>query len=363
MIPSTPTAPLVIRARREPCLSPARPLYVEPIASEAVKPLSTRSEEYELGIPVDRSTATLTANSTLGLYRGLTTFNQPFYYCDGVTYILLAPIAITDAPVYDLRWNRLDTSRNYYRVTDILRTLDAMSWVKRITDSQILSLEVAQYPQLAMNGAYSAAEVYTESDIQYFVQYAGARGIDVLMEIDTPRHTAIIGATCPDYVTCFDAVPWATYANEPPAGQLRFTLPEVMNFTASLLVGVANTLPLSYISTGGDELNTNCYVNDTLTQMQLNSTNTTPKNTFTQTTHGALMATGNTSVVWECASAATLSKTKIIQDIEYIANWHVHIISKGHVQCWFEISIKVRDSQNTMLYDVLQLLGRKASSA
>jgi len=33
--------------------------------------------------------------------------------------------------------------------------------------------------------------------------------------------------------------------------------------------------------------------------------------------------------------------------------------SKGHTQCWFDISIEVGDSQNTFLYGVLQLLGRK----
>jgi hexosaminidase len=72
----------------------------ESISSEAVKPLGTRSEEYALTIPADGSAATLTANSTLGLYRGLTTFNQLFYYYNGVTYTLLAPIAITDTPAY-----------------------------------------------------------------------------------------------------------------------------------------------------------------------------------------------------------------------------------------------------------------------
>lgn len=72
----------------------------EPIASEAVKPLGTRREEYALTIPADGSAATLAANSTLGLYRGLTTFNQLFYYYGGVTYTLLAPISITDTPAY-----------------------------------------------------------------------------------------------------------------------------------------------------------------------------------------------------------------------------------------------------------------------
>jgi len=72
----------------------------EPIASEAIKPLGTRREEYALTIPVEGSAATLTANSTLGLYRGLTTFNQLFYYYGGTTYTLLAPIVITDTPAY-----------------------------------------------------------------------------------------------------------------------------------------------------------------------------------------------------------------------------------------------------------------------
>ncbi|KAJ8587072.1 glycoside hydrolase family 20 protein [Rhizopogon salebrosus TDB-379] len=300
---------------------------VEPIASEAVKPLGTRTEEYSLTIPADGSAATLTANSTLGLYRGLTTFNQLFYYYGGVTYTLLAPIAITDMPAYPYRGLGLDTSRNYYPVADVLRTLDAMSWVKintfhwHITDSQSFPLEVAQYPELAMNGAYSPAEVYTESDIQYIVQYAGARGIDVLLEIDTPGHTAIIGASYPDYIACFDETPWSQYANEPPAGQLRFALPEVMNFTASLLADVAKTLPSSYMSTGGDELNTNCYANDYPTQLQLNSTNTTLNDalsTFTQITHAALIAEGKTPVVWE----------------EMVLNWNVTLSNETIVMVW-----------------------------
>ncbi|OJA11058.1 hypothetical protein AZE42_07174 [Rhizopogon vesiculosus] len=297
----------------------------EPIASEAVKPLGTRSEEYALTIPADGSTATLTANSTLGLYRGLTTFNQLFYYYGGVTYTLLAPIAITDTPAYPYRGLGLDTSRNYYPVTDILRTLDAMSWVKintfhwHITDSQSFPLEVARYPELAMNGAYSSREVYTESNIQYIVQYAGSRGIDVLLEIDTPGHTAIIGTSYPDYVACFDVTP-TPY--EPPAGQLRFALPEVMDFTASLLVDVAKTLPSYYFSTGGDELHTDCYADDYPTQQQLNSTGTTLNdalNTFTQTTHGALISAG---------------KTPVGGHLEMVLDWNVTLSNETIVMVW-----------------------------
>ncbi|KAG1725011.1 glycoside hydrolase family 20 protein [Suillus paluster] len=291
----------------------------EPIASEAVKPLGTRSEEYALTIPADGSAATLTANSTLGLYRGLTTFNQLFYYYGGVTYTLLAPIIITDTPAYPFRGLALDTSRNYYPVADILRTLDAMSWVKintfhwHITDSQSFPLEIAQYPELAMNGAYSAQEVYTASDVQYIVQYAAARGIDVMMEIDTPGHTGIIAATYPEYVVCL---------NEPPgAAELRFALPEVINFTASMLSDVAKTLPSYYFATGGDELNTNCYANDYLTQQQLNSTGMTLNgalDAFTQTTHGALITEGKTPVVWE----------------DMVLDWNITLSNETIVMVW-----------------------------
>ena len=34
-----------------------------------------------------------------------------------------------------------------------------------------------------------------------------------MQEIDTPGHTAIIGAAHPEYVACAEASPWTTFAN------------------------------------------------------------------------------------------------------------------------------------------------------
>ena len=42
----------------------------------------------------------LSANTTLGLFRGLTTFGQLWYDWDGTTYTLEAPINIVDSPAY-----------------------------------------------------------------------------------------------------------------------------------------------------------------------------------------------------------------------------------------------------------------------
>jgi hexosaminidase len=74
---------------------------VNPIATEAVKPLADRSEGYSLTVPSDGTVATLTANTTLGLLRGLTTFEQLWYDFQGITYTYQAPIKIVnDVPAF-----------------------------------------------------------------------------------------------------------------------------------------------------------------------------------------------------------------------------------------------------------------------
>jgi len=73
---------------------------VKSISEEATAPLESRSEGYTLTIPADGSDATLQANSTLGLFRGLTTFGQIWYELEGNTYTLDAPFNIVDSPAY-----------------------------------------------------------------------------------------------------------------------------------------------------------------------------------------------------------------------------------------------------------------------
>lgn len=73
---------------------------VRSISDEAKDELESRDEAYMLSVPADGSAAILEANSTLGLFRGLTTFEQLWYEYEGVTYTLEAPVQIHDAPAY-----------------------------------------------------------------------------------------------------------------------------------------------------------------------------------------------------------------------------------------------------------------------
>lgn len=86
------------------------------------------------------------------------------------------------------------------------------------------------------------------------------RGIDVVIEVDTPGHTAAIAQTHPDYVACFEATPWSSKANQPPAGQLRFGNETVQNFATGILDAVGGIVNSKYVGTGGDEINIECMV-------------------------------------------------------------------------------------------------------
>jgi hexosaminidase len=70
------------------------------IMTEATLPLGSRDEAYSLIVPADGSGAVLSANSTLGLFRGLTTFSQLWYTTNRTVYTLSVPLAIQDSPAY-----------------------------------------------------------------------------------------------------------------------------------------------------------------------------------------------------------------------------------------------------------------------
>lgn len=85
----------------------------------------------------DEISAMVSANTSLGLLRGLQSFVQLVYHhsrsdvdAGGAHYITGLPLSIRDRPEYTHRGFMLDTARNYFPVADLERTLEAMSWAK-----------------------------------------------------------------------------------------------------------------------------------------------------------------------------------------------------------------------------------------
>lgn len=148
-------------------------------------------ESYNLSIPIDSFSAHLLAHSVWGAMRGLETFSQMIW---GRSPDLCLPVGIhiQDSPLFGHRGVLLDTSRNYYRVDDIMRTIKAMSANKlnvfhwHITDSQSFPLVLPSEPSLAAKGSYGPDMVYTPEDVLKIVQFGFEHGVRVLPEIDTP---------------------------------------------------------------------------------------------------------------------------------------------------------------------------------
>lgn len=91
----------------------------------------------------------------------------------------------------------------------------------------------------------------------------GQRGIDVLLEVDLPGHTASIHGSHPEHIACANARPSDKYANQPPAGQLRFATDSTVKWTKELMGDIVDAFGDDgglYVGTGGDEVNVRCMV-------------------------------------------------------------------------------------------------------
>ncbi|KAG0028812.1 hypothetical protein BGZ82_008243 [Podila clonocystis] len=223
------------------------------------------------------SSASLSTETQWGILHGLETFTQLVRSKTSSSSIAAgdnsvntlevpnAPWSIHDAPRYSHRGLLLDTSRHYFPVADIIRTLDAMSTVKlnvfhwHVLDQQSYPLVSKRYPDLTAKGADRSDRIYSIEDVASIIRFGEERGIRVLPEFDAPGHTASWGRAYPNITVCMDALPHSTYAAEPPAGQLDPLEP----FTYSVLDGLvkewAAQFPDKHVHIGGDEINFNCW--------------------------------------------------------------------------------------------------------
>jgi hexosaminidase len=244
------------------------------IVAEMQLPLKERVEAYEIHIQSTdgHPTAVLSASSALGVLRGLQTFTQLVYTLkpthkktassqdkaaqpdplqQSIRFIH-GPVHIKDQPAFPYRGLLLDTSRNFYSIASIQHTLRAMSWVKlnvlhwHIVDSQSWPIHIPSHPQLSQMGAYSDEETYSVQEIMDLTRFANSHGIEILLEIDSPGHTAIIGEAFPDLVACKNKAPWSNYAAEPRP--LFCTLSLRLTHIFSDLLFVAPQLPANFAS-------------------------------------------------------------------------------------------------------------------
>ena len=276
----------------------------------AMKPLAGEVDEsYSLTIS-DNGRVMISAVSHVGVLRALDTFSQLFFQHSQSkdVYTSLAPVTIYDKPKFQHRGLNLDVARNWFPVQNILHTIDAMAWNKfnrlhlHMTDSQSWPLEIPSLPGLAGQGAYQEGLSYSPNDLKQIQSYGIDRGVEVILEIDMPGHTASIALSQPDLITAYDVQPdWTKFANEPPSGQLKLNNTNVDSFVGKLFDDLLPRVsPYSaYFHTGGDELNVNAYLLDEGVKSNDSKVIQPYLQAFIDNAHSKIREQGLVPMVWE----------------------------------------------------------------
>ncbi len=227
---------------------------------------------------VDETGIKIEANTTAGLYYGTQTFRQLLpdaiessEIVPGVTW-KVAYTSITDYPLYTWRGLHFDVSRHFFGVDFIKKYLDAMAMNKlnrfhwHLTDDQGWRIEIQSKPLLQTISAWRTCNgtvyggYYTQDEIADIVDYAAARHIMIIPEIEMPGHTVEVLAAYPG-LSCATATQpyggpfevrcaWGTTYDIFCAGKEA-----TFDFIEDVLTEVAEMFPGPYIHLGGDEAN------------------------------------------------------------------------------------------------------------
>ena len=234
---------------------------------------SVRLQGYEL--EVTPKGITIQALTPTGLFYGLQTVRQ--LEKDGQ----IACVKVKDAPRFAYRGLMIDCSRHFWSKDEVKKQLDAMAYFKldrfhwHLTDGGGWRMEVKQYPRLTEETAYRTESdwtkwwngknrqyspdprrlvcwkgmnihggYYTQDDIKEIVDYAAARHITIIPEIEMPGHSDEVVYAYPE-LSC-TGKPYTQ-------SDLCVGKEQTYTFMANVLKEVMRLFPSKYIHIGGDE--------------------------------------------------------------------------------------------------------------
>jgi hexosaminidase len=250
--------------------------------------VSTSSAQPDLAGFVDESyqlvindSVTITAPNSSGLARGIQTFRQLlpagiFKNTIQLNSWIMPCVVVQDAPRFRWRGQHLDVSRHFFSVKEVCNFIDLLALHRlnifhiHLTDDQGWRIEIKKYPRLTEIGSVRNSTLighnndhpqrydgityggyYTQEDIRTIVNYASARHIIVVPEIDMPGHTAAAIAAYPELgnqvkdiqVRCH----WGVSQHILNADN------QTIEFMKDVLSEVMDLFPGTFIHIGGDE--------------------------------------------------------------------------------------------------------------
>lgn len=210
-----------------------------------------------------------------GIFYGFQTLLQllPFQISDMVP---IPNMIINDYPRFQWRGMHLDVSRHFFPKEFIFRYIDFLAMYKmntfhwHLTDDQGWRIEIKRYPLLTDIGAWrkgtlvghssdealiadtvSYGGYYTQDEVREIVQYAQARHITIVPEIEMPGHSMAALTAYPELSCTGKNVETATTWGVFP--HVFCTKDDVFTFLENVLIEVMALFPGTYIHIGGDE--------------------------------------------------------------------------------------------------------------
>ena len=228
-----------------------------------------RNEAYRLTI--GQFGVDIVAETSLGALRA----RQSLDYMRGISDTL-AQCEILDYPRFAHRGAMLDVSRHFRDKDYILKQIDALSRVKistlhlHLTDDAGWRVEIDAYPRLCSLAAWRQGENYfdwraggnkyleqgapdayggflTKKDIGEIVEFAMARGIDVIPEVEMPGHSMELLSAYPE-VACRDDNGNPVISSDVCPGS-----EDTYRILEGIIDEIIEMFPSKYIHIGGDE--------------------------------------------------------------------------------------------------------------
>ena len=187
-------------------------------------------------------------------------------------------VSIKDKPRFAYRGLHMDVSRHFFDMDEVKKYLDIMEVHKlntlhwHLTDDQGWRLEIKKYPRLTEVGSirnktiighifesneydhtrYGEGCYFTQDQVKEILEYAAAKGITVIPEIDLPGHMLAALAAYPE-LGCTGG-PYEVWGDWGIADDvLCVGKEETMQFLEDVLTEVCELFPAEYVHIGGDE--------------------------------------------------------------------------------------------------------------
>lgn len=248
-------------------------------------------EGYELSVNANR--VLIRAAEPAGAFYGIQTLRQllPTGIDKGTDAKKwrIPAVEIKDQPRFSWRGMHIDVSRHFFSVETIKEFIDYMAYYKfnrlhmHLTDDQGWRLQIKQYPKLTEEGAWRTFNsqdsvaieraktnpvfklpekfikqrngkkvyggFYTQVEMKQIIEYAQARHITIVPEIDMPGHLMSAIQSYP-FLSCTGEAEWGQTFSVPacPCKESTFT------FLKNVLDEVAALFPGKYIHIGADEV-------------------------------------------------------------------------------------------------------------